>query len=279
MISKKKKHFTEEQIEFLTNRNTLAAWATKSLSERVMLFKRRFPMAAMTVYKLRKLYAEKRIKKKIIRKTKIADRATLEKITLQANDLANDVRMASERGFRIIQLDECYVTKNTLQSNAWAIKRENIDLDYKQLQLEVKAIIAAVSRENGLDHMEVFRHSTTKIKFKLFLEGLRRKFPFDDIILVMDQLSLHKAADVKELMDELGFLYTYTPVYSPAYNGIEEVFSLGKGLIKARRLQNLIDGAEENMTELIKSSFNSINTHHIAKCVGRSLELLGLFPL
>jgi len=79
----------------------------------------------------------------------------------------------------------------------------------------VKAVIAAVSRERGLDQIDVFRHSITKIKFKLFLEGLRRRYPFDDILLVMDQLSLHKSVDVKELMDELGFMYTYTPAYAP----------------------------------------------------------------
>ena len=97
---------------------------------------------------------------------------------------------------------------------------------------EVKAIIAAVSREYGLEHIDVFSRSITKIKFKLFLEGLRRKFPFDDILLVMDNLSLHKSIEVRALMDELGFLYSFTPVYSPAYNGIEEVWSQSKRYIK-----------------------------------------------
>ena len=33
-------------------------------------------------------------------------------------------------------------------------------------------------------------------------------------------------------MDELGFHYTYTPVYSPQYNGIEEVFNIAKKEVK-----------------------------------------------
>jgi len=161
----------------------------------------------------------------VIRHTKIADRAVLEKVTLQAADLANDVRLALERKFRIVQLDEFYVTKNTIPKSAWSSKNTNIELDYKELQIEVKAVILAVSRESGVEHFDVFRHSVNKIKFKLFLEGLRRRFPFDDILLVMDQLSLHKSLEVKELMDELGFLYTYTPVYSPQYNGTEEAIA------------------------------------------------------
>lgn len=40
-------------------------------------------------------------------------------------------------------------------------------------------------------------------------------------------------------MDELGFLYTYTPAYSPKYNGIEEVISIGKHMVKKKRLDML----------------------------------------
>ena len=78
-----------------------------------------------------------------------------------------------------------------------------------------KAILVAVSREYGLDHIEVHVKSITKIKFKMFLENLRSKFPFDDIILVMDNLSLYKSNHMKSRMDELGFLYAWTPKYSP----------------------------------------------------------------
>lgn len=62
----------------------------------------------------------------------------------------------------------------------------------------------------------------------MFLEALRLKYPFDDILLVMDNLRLHKSDEIKERMDLLGFNYAYTPVYSPAYNGVEEVINIGK---------------------------------------------------
>ena len=73
----------------------------------------------------------------------------------------------------------------------------------------------AVSREYGVDHVEVHPKSINKIKFKAFLDNLRNKYPFEDIILIMDNLSLHKSKDTRERMDELGFLYSYTPAYSP----------------------------------------------------------------
>ena len=133
-----------------------------------------------------------------------------------------------------------------------------------------------MSREYGLDYLDIYRHSITKVKFKLFLEGLRRKFPFDDILLVMDNLQLHKSGEVKDLMDELGFLYTYTPPYSPAFNGIEEVFSQAKLLIKKKRLHCLLSNTEEDLIEIINDSFHSLDFQVIAKCVSRSLAILGL---
>ena len=116
-----------------------------------------------------------------------------------------------------------------------------------------------VSREYGVDHIQVFRNSVTKVKFKIFLEDLRSKHPFEDILLVMDNLSFHKSIDVKERMDALGFLYTYTPVYSPRHNGIEEVFSIAKRAIKKERLTRLLNGFEENMLQIIHNAFYNIN--------------------
>ena len=60
-------------------------------------------------------------------------------------------------------------------------------------------------------------------------------------------------------MDELGFMYTYTPAYSPQYNGIEEVIGIGKHLIKKKRLQALLDGKKIEMNEMILNSFENIN--------------------
>ena len=77
-------------------------------------------------------------------------------------------------------------------------------------------------------YVDVYKNSIRKNKFMMFLQNLRDKYPLEDICLVMDNLSLHKSNEIKERMDELGFMFTYTPVYSPRYNGIEEVINIGK---------------------------------------------------
>ena len=78
-----------------------------------------------------------------------------------------------EKNLRILQMDECYVTKTTIPKRAWSRIYSNVTLDNKEAQTEVRAIIAAVSRERGVDHVEVFKRSVTKRNFRIFLHNLR----------------------------------------------------------------------------------------------------------
>jgi transposase len=86
-------------------------------------------------------------------------------------------------------------------------------------------VIGAVSREAGINLIMTFPKSINAKKFKVFLEELRNKYPFNNMVLVLDNLSLHKSKLSVERMNELGFRHCWTPPYSPEYNGIEEVWS------------------------------------------------------
>lgn len=68
----------------------------------------------------------------------------------------------------------------------------------------------------------------------------------------MDNLAVHKGNEVKRLMDELGFHYTYTPVTSPMYNGVEEVINMGKVNVKKKRLDAIIKGVQLDMNLMIE---------------------------
>ena len=50
-------------------------------------------------------------------------------ITIQAAELSQDIQMALERKLRIIQLDECVVTKKTFKTHEWTLPKDNIMLD------------------------------------------------------------------------------------------------------------------------------------------------------
>ena len=110
----------------------------------------------MTVYKLRKIYKQQKIRKKVLSKTKIPSVPKQWDIMLQVVYLSNDVRVSNERGFRIVQLDEFMVTKRTLPTHVWSPKLENAKIDMGWIKSECKAVVIAVSKEMGLEHIEVF---------------------------------------------------------------------------------------------------------------------------
>ena len=51
---------------------------------------------------------------------------------MQASDLHIGVNMALERNFRLVQLDECVITKNTKPKHAWTLPKSNICIDQKE---------------------------------------------------------------------------------------------------------------------------------------------------
>ena len=54
------------------------------------------------------------------------------------------------------------------------------------------AVVAAISREQGVEAAMIFPKSLNVSRFKIFLEELRSRHPFDDIMICMDNLSVHK---------------------------------------------------------------------------------------
>ena len=124
----------------------------------------------------------------------------------------------------------------------------NTQFDFACIDTTPIAVIASVSREYGLDLMMMFKYSVNTQKFKVFLEELRRKYPFDDILLIMDQLTAHTCRASKERMEELGYRYSWSPIKSPQYNGgVEETFAMAKREIKRRRLNAIINNQQIDM--------------------------------
>ena len=101
------------------------------------------------------------------------------------------------------------------------------------------ATIAGVSQERGVDIVMSFKYSVNKEKFKVFLDELRAKYFYEDICILMDNLSVHRSNDIMERLDELSIEYVFSPPYSPDFNPIESVFSIYKNKIKRWRLKSI----------------------------------------
>ena len=62
----------------------------------------------------------------------------------------------------------------------------------------VFALIFAVSEERGVEHHQIFEKSVNKEKFTEYILGLRRANQFERIAVFLDNLSVHRAHDVRE---------------------------------------------------------------------------------
>ena len=159
------------------------------------------------------------------------------------------------------------VTRTTIPKLDWTLKHQNSEVDYSQLNRDPIAIIAAVSRERGLELEMQFPKSVNVTKFKVFLDELRRINPYDNILLIGDQLRVHLNHTVKERIDDLNFRYSNTPRYSPNYNGIESVFSMVKDSIKKQRLHAIVNKKRVNLNYMVRKAFNDLCPHKVAKYV------------
>jgi len=105
--------------------------------------------------------------------------------------------------------------------------------------------------ERGVDLMLQFEKSVNIEKFKVWLDELRARYFYDDICLVMDNLSVHHSHAAIERIDELGFEYVFTPAYSPDANPIESVFSMFKARLRKERISSIIHKKMFQMPQVI----------------------------
>jgi transposase len=59
--------------------------------------------------------------------------------------------------------------------------------------------------------------------------------PLENSVLIMDNASIHRGPEIREMYAEFGVLLEYTPPYSPDYNPIEEPFAELKAWMRRNR--------------------------------------------
>ena len=159
------------------------------------------------------------------------------------------------------------VTKSSMPTHEYSQKNQRIQIDYKQYQHKVIAVLAAVSQQIGLEHIMLFDSAININKFKVFIEELRSKFFFDDICIFMDNLNVHRSDEVQERLEELGIPCIFSPVYSPDFNPIESVFSIAKGHIKKERLRAVVHNQKIDLKKVTREAFERIDPLKITKCI------------
>ena len=188
--------------------------------------------------------------------------------------MAQQLKVMMQRGFRIVYLDETMVTTKTIPTHEWSGEKHEIQVDYRQYGRSAIAVLGGVSQERGVDLMMQFEKSVNIEKFKLWLDELRARYFFDDICLVMDNLRVHHSNAVKDRMEEQGFEYVFTPVYSPDLNPIESVFSQFKGQLKRERFRAIQLDQEICLTTAISRIWGGLEREKIINCIMHCMKLL-----
>ncbi len=139
-------------------------------------------------------------------------------------------------------------------------------------------MIGAVSTERGFFHAHTFAESNNTDTFIEFLIKLREKCEGRNCIVVMDNLSVHKTAQVKRIFTDT-FRQMFLPVHSCELNPIEKVWNVIKNqwrrnsyhvlkdftkpdeIMRAAlvMIQGLADNADQEMMKRVaKSNYRSM---------------------
>ena len=138
-------------ISFLTSQETLEKQVGRSLNERCVLFHRQFSLMKISTWKLAQIYKQHGIKKKVIKHTKLRTPRQETRMKQQVTVIAVELQELIDQRYTIIYLDEVMFTTRTVLSREYSNKNQNIQIDYKDINTDTTAVIAAISFETGVD--------------------------------------------------------------------------------------------------------------------------------
>ena len=105
-----------------------------------------------------------------------------------------------------------------------------------------------------------FSGGTTVERFKRYLEIDLLPHLNDNSVLIMDNMKLHHAKAVRNLLDSSGVRYIYLPPYSPDLNPIEKLWSKVKAFLRKFKARTL-----DALPNAIQNAFHSVT---ISDCSG-----------
>jgi transposase len=152
---------------------------------------------------------------------------------------------------RLVFVDETGATTAMVRRYGRAPRGQRVDAAVPQGHWKALTLTAAV-RLGGVGACLAFDGATSSACFEAYVgECLVPTLRAGDIV-VMDNLSCHKAAEVERLVRSAGAEVRYLPAYSPDLNPIEEMFSKLKKLLRSAAART-VDALIGAMGEALRS--------------------------
>ncbi len=143
---------------------------------------------------------------------------------------------------RLVFLDETWASTDMARRYGRAAKGERLVEAIPHGHWKVTTLVAAL-RRGGVAAPMVVDGALNGDLFVAYVEQVLVPTlrPFD--VVVMDDLSSHKRAEVREAIEKAGCQLWYLPAYSPDLNPIENAFSKLKALLRKAR-ERTVEGLQ-----------------------------------
>ena len=154
---------------------------------------------------------------------------------------------------RLVIIDECGSNIALTPLYARAPKGQRAHGSVPRNRGKNTTLLASLSL-SGIGACMIIEGSINAAAFEAYVEHILVPSLVEGQIVVLDNLSAHKGARVRQLIEEKGCELLFLPAYSPDYSPIEETFSMLKAFLRrvgARThdaLQEAIGQALETVT-------------------------------
>lgn len=179
----------------------------------------------MSAAHLSKLYKKSGIRRKAIRVMKYIPPSTQRIIPELTRIFLAELETARANGSHVCFTDEIMFTRSTNSKLEFSGPKINIERSAKTLEFPTTAVIASVSEVKGLVHYRSFPGAVDQNRYLAYLKELNAKVQDAPLVLVHDNLRVHKCRVVQQYLRENNIQQIWTVPYSPQYMPIELSFS------------------------------------------------------
>ena len=154
---------------------------------------------------------------------------------------------------RLVIVDECGSNSALTPLYGWAPRGQRVPGSVPRNRGKNTTLLASLSL-SGIGACMIIEGSVNAAAFEAYVEHILAPSLSSGQIVVLDNLSAHKGARVRQLIEERGCELLFLPAYSPDDSPIEETFSKVKTFLRKvgawthEALQDAIGQALETVT-------------------------------
>ena len=132
---------------------------------------------------------------------------------------------------QLVFVDEMGVHTSLASLYGYSRKGERVHLQVPRNRGKNTTLLASITL-SGMGETMAVEGSTDREVFDAYVEHVLAPTLEAGHVVIMDNLSAHKPAKVRELIESRSCELVYLPAYSPDFNPIEEAFAKIKGMLR-----------------------------------------------